>query len=342
MSEEEKPDDYIFSSVPKAAKHIASQAAEARVTSTVKSAVQEYLERYFSPTGCYREQLKLTAPYAIQYETGVTGSLDPTDPTVYNLQLARLWSQLRTKLPCIIIVDSALKYEMSGLGGISGSAYINPQTSSVFTQIHAEVTLSLDIAANDETTCGDLRDLLLYILGPLTILNKSHIIRSQRTQDNWEVRLPQMFEPKGLERKAYSEDKNEAFWSSSIDIEVAFESHIQHTFAQQTQLMTISDYRDGSTPDGGVLDANGNPTYLPDPQFSIDTIKVPSVVKLGKPTPIELSWLPYGAKLVSEDPRIALVTADHVIIPKRIGTFKVLMLKDGKLQETWVVKCSAT
>lgn len=339
---EEKPDDYIFSSVPKASKHIASQGAEARVTSTVKSAIQEYLDRYFSPTGCYREQLKLTAPYAIQYETGVTGSLDPTDPTVYNLQLARLWSQLRTRLPCIIIVDSAIKYEMSGLGGIAGSAYINARTSSVFTQINAEVTLSLDIAANDETTCGDLRDLLMYILGPLTLLNKSHIIRSNRPQDNWEVRLPQMFEPKGLERKSYSEDKAEAFWSSSVDIEVAFESHIQHAFAQQTQLMTISDYRDGSTPDGGVLDEDGNTTYLPDPAFAVETIKVPEVVKLGKPAPIQLSWLPYGAKLVSEDPRIAIVTAEHVIIPKRIGTFKVLMLKGGKVQETWVVKCSAT
>jgi hypothetical protein len=340
VDDSEKPEDYIFSSVPKSSKQAASQVAEARVTSTVKSAMQDYLDKYFSPTGCYREQLKLTAPYSIQYETGITGSLDPADPTVYNLQLARLWGQLRAKLPCIIIVDSKIEYEPSGLGGILGSGYISPFTSTVFTQILANVSLSLEIAANDETTCGDLRDLLLYILGPLTIFNKSHILHSNRPQDKWEVRLPAMFTPQGLSRKFYTSDAKDAFWTSGVDLEVAFESRIQHAFSQQTQLMKVSDYLEGSTPDG-IHHVDGSMGFKPDPQFEVTSIIVPDVVRLGKPTPIGLSWIPAEAKLVSDDPRVAIVTIDNIIIPKRIGNFNVLLLERGKVKEKWAVKCSA-
>lgn len=341
FTDDEKPEDFIFKAVPKSTRQAASQAAETRVTSTVKSALQEYLARFFSADGCYRNQLKMTAPYSVQYETGISGSADNTDPTIYQLQLARLWGQLRQKLPCIIIVDKGYEYNISGLGGMVGSRKISDLTSTVSMKVDAQVTVLLEVAANDETTCSDLRDLLVYILGPLTIYNKSHIIYSGRPQDHWEMRLPQSFEPQGLDRKSFSEDSKDAFWSSGIELTVDFEGTIELAFDNQIQLVTISEFHEGMIPDGFRLEDGSLTFKLADDAVSIEGIVVPEVVNLGRPTPIQLTWLPAKAILVSDDPRVALVTEDHIIIPKRLGKFRVHLMdyKTGNpvATKTWEV-----
>jgi hypothetical protein len=340
--EDEKPADFIFSSIPRSNKQATSQFSENRVTSTVKSAIQSYLDKFLSPNGCFRNQLKLTAPYAIQYETGVTGSADDADPTVYNLQLARLWGELRKKLPCIIIIDKSFEYSLSGLGGISSSLVISSKVSSVTLKTDVVVEVLLQVAANDETTCSELRDLLVFIFGPLTIINKSHVLSSKRPQDNWEIRLPQNYTQNGLERKSLTDDPKDSFWVSGITLKVEFEGTNLLAFPQQTQLMeTVMDFTDNLIPDGlRNPDGTTSPLYTSD-AVTYDDITLPPSLNLGVVHPIVTRWLPVYARFVSDDQRVALVQG-LTIVPKRLGKFNLNLMdfRSGsqvKILKTWPI-----
>jgi hypothetical protein len=213
-------------------------------------------------------------------------------------------------------------------------------------KIDATVKIALEVAANDETTCSDLRDLLVFILGPLTIFNKSHLIHSQRPQDHWEIRLPQAFEPQGLERKAITDDTKDAFWSSGVEFEVEFEGTIELGFDNQTQLITISEFHEGMIPDG-FRQSDGSLTFkLSANAVSSEGIYVPPIVNLGIPTPIGASWLPAQAVFLSDNTKIAVIGDDNVIIPKRLGVFNIHLMDYKKSTpeavKTWEVRVKSS
>lgn len=326
-TDDEKPEEFIFQSIPRSKREVVAKSAEARVTQTVKAALQSYLERFLSPQGIYRRQLDLTADFAIQFETRLSGPRDTDDPSIYQIQLARFWTELRAKLPAVLIVDTGFNYQNPGLGGITDSWPISRSTSSVQLTMLATVPIELHLADLSETTCGDLRDVMLYILGPLTDLNKAHVIRSPRPEDKWEVRLPFNFQPSGLERKPMGDDPKDSLWSTSISLEVVFEGLISIGFAKQVQpeLYHIATAFEGVDPMGFRLE-DGSAVPLPVSAPTLDSIKVPSKVKLNHPAHIAGDWVPAHAHFVTDDPRIALIDRNGTIIPKRIGSCKVHLM----------------
>ena len=234
MTIEPKPEGYIYASIPKGPRASAAKAAKAKVTQTVKSAMQEYLERYLGTNGIYREQLKLTADFSVQYETRLSAPQED-DPTIYDLQLARYWQELRQRLPCILIIDAGFNYINPGLGGIAGSNIMNRSTSSVIMKMDCSIPIKLSVAAMDETTCQDIRDILVYIFGTLTNFNQGYLIRSRRPEDTWEVRLPLNFDPEGLENRKVTEDNKDSLWTTGIELTPEFEGTIVIGFEKQVQ-----------------------------------------------------------------------------------------------------------
>lgn len=322
---DEKPEGYIYKAVPKTAKQAAAEAAETRITQTIKSGLQHYLEQYFSATGKYRSQLKNTAPYSIQYEKRVSAPLDAQDPTIIDLQLGKLWKETRMALPCILIIDQSFEYRISGLGGIGFSHFISRHTSQVTIPIDVTSTILLEIAAMDETTCGDLRDILVYIFGPLTIHNKSHVIYGPRPQDRWEIRLPQALELQGLERRNISDDQKDSFWTSGISLNLEFEGHPEFAFDNQTERIRY----DGA--------ATENPGY----SVERTHIAVPERVYLRHPAQISYDAIPARSGLVSDNPNILVVDEFGVIHPKRIGKCKIHLMdyqSGAKSSKSWEVE----
>lgn len=326
MTEEEKPADYIYSAVPRSKRESVAKNAEARVTETVKSAVQSYFKRYLDPDGIHREMLNLTAGFSVQFETRIKGSRDNEDPSIYQVQLERYWGELRTRLPCIIIVDSGFEYVSPGIGGITDSWPINVNTSSIQLTMLANVTMDLKIAALDETSCADIRDILVYILGPLSHANKGHVIRSNRPEDRWEVRMPLEIQTSGLERSSVTDDPKDILWSTSIGIQATFEGLIQVGFNRQAH----PDMVDPSNGPLGFDIESGRLINLPNTEFSMGSIGVPEVVHLSQHTPITGNWLPARAVFRSDNPRVALVDSENwIIIPRRPGSFNVLLQEEN-------------
>lgn len=345
---EQKPDDFIFSDIPRTKKEALARSAEARVTMTVKSALQSYLRRYFDKDGTHRHQLELTAGFTVSYETRLSGPRDNEDPSVYEVQLARYWQELRQRLPAILIVDTGFERTPSGLGGITDSWQMNATTSKVELAMIATVPIELQIASMDETTCGDLRDALMYIFGVLTHLNKGHVIRSERPEDRWEVRLPLTETSAGLERRNVNDDPKDSFWSTTIGLDVVFEGISTVGFDRQVQETTLTDGTKigvgvgaGSAARSGLLYEVGdqysgvNPLgfrlsdgrCVPTGGVSIDSIVVPSTVTIHQDAPIQADWIPAWAHFVSDNPRIAIIDVERcLIIPKRPGCFTLHLM----------------
>lgn len=331
-----KPEGYIFKAIPKGIKEASAQTAQARVTQTVKSAIQDYLEQYLSPTGIYRNQLKLTAGFSIQYETGISFG-DSDDPSIYAVQLARRWQELRMKLPAILIIDAGFNYINSGLSGLSDSAVIGRSTSAVYTKLDCSLPIKVLVGAIDETTCSDLRDILVYIFGTLTNVNRAHLIMSKRPEDSWEIRLPLNFTPEALDHNKIGDDPKDSMYSTGIEIVPEFEGTIQVGIEKQVQpeLYQIHEMHEGEIPSG--LYENGQ-------LFSIDNgprvqITVPEIVYLNSPTMIAAPSMPAEAYFASDDPKIALVDG-YKILPKRPGTFHLYLSnkRTGDVIESWDVE----
>jgi len=326
---EEKPDDWIYNAVPRSKVESVAKDAEARVTETVKNAVASYLGLYLSSEGLHRKLLNLTAGFSVQFDTRIRGPRDPDDPSVYDIQLARYWSELRQRLPCILIVDAGFKYVNPGLGGITDSFHVSTTTSSVQLTMLAEVPLTLNVAALDETTCGDIRDLLVHILGPLSHLTKGHVIRSTRPEDTWEVRMPLNFEPSGLTHKSITQDTKDQMWTTTISLTATFEGLIRVAFDNQLHPDLFSGVF-GNVDKPGFAYNLGTGQLLPSTGTStIDTtINVPPTIKLHQHAPIDVSWIPSNSYFTSTDPRIALINQSNCsIIPKKLGSFQVKLVQ---------------
>lgn len=332
----DKPNGYIFESIPKGPKASIAKTSQTRVTQTVKSALQNYLQLYLDHNGLYRHQLELTASFSIQYETRITAP-EEQDPTIYEVQLARYWNEIREKLPCILLVDSGFNYINPGLGGAAGSAILNRSTSSMMMKMDCSIPMTLSIAAQDETTAQDLRDILVYIFGVLTSYNNSYIIKSKRPEDTWEVRLPFNFDPEGIDNKRVTDDNKDSIWLSSITILPEFEGTIYIGFEKQVQeglYDVVSEYQT-NTPGGAINDLGNLVAVEGNPKA---TITVPNVIYLNNPVLISAPFMPAEAFFASDDPKIALIE-DYKILPKRPGTFNLYLMdkKTGDVIQEWVV-----
>jgi len=347
---EEKPTDWIYNAVPRSKRESAAKSAEARVTETVKNALVSYLGRYLNSDGIHRQLLNLTAEFSVQFDTRLSGPKDPDDPSVYEVQLARFWSELRQKLPCILITDTGFTYKPTGIGGLTNSFRVNSNTSAVQLAMLAEIPIDLHIAALDETTCGDIRDILVYVLGPLTSFTKGHIITSTRPEDKWEIRLPITFEPSGLTHKNITQDTKDQMWTTTVSLKATFEGLVNIGFDNQLH----QDLIQGIDPnvDRVPLTFDGTGRLVPrEIAPSIDTtITVPSTITLHQNAPIEAEWLPSNSYFISTDPKIALIdSATCVIIPKRIGSFQLKLMQRTPERSggpntlfTWDVKVTFT
>lgn len=343
---EEKPEDWIFNAVPRSKRDAVSQDAEARVTETVKGAIQNYLSLFLTPEGIHRRLLNLTAGFSVQFETRIRGARDADDPTIFEVQLSKYWGELRQKLPCILIVDTGFEYENPGLGGITDSWPVNLSTSSVQLTMLAKVGIELRIAAMDETTCGDIRDILVYILGPLSHVNKGHVIHSRRPEDKWEVRLPIEFQPSGLQRGAINGDPKDGMWTTTISLTPVFEGLIRVGFANQVHPEMHQVYSNFSdlVPIGFKLETGQAVPLSTAP--SIDMIQVPETVRLSQHAVIEAPWIPARSSFITDNPRVALIDQSNcAIIPKRLGEFAVKLVRtspghpDGpEILATWNVR----
>lgn len=315
--EVEKPDGFIFEEVELAPSQPIVRLSKTRATQLTKMAIQYYLEQYFNATGNYHAQIRELAPYFVQYETGITGTARQDDPSVYELQLARFWSNLKTKLPCILIIDTGYRINSVGLGGVV-EGYNFGEHQGLGLRTDATITITLEVAANDETTASDLRDVLSMIFSTLTNFNRAHVIKPEDRTTPWEVRLPLRFDSQGLERRQVPSDNLDVYWSSSLVLDVDFEG---------VSLLSKEN-------PNNIFNNNLGADIHVDPSFDdMDSvapsvslsIRVPSTVYLRQPTQIYAAYVPYKSVFLSDNPNVLLIHGD-TMLPRKMGSCNVLLV----------------
>lgn len=313
MADPVKPADYIFSDIPITTKASFSATANARVRQTCKSAIQHYLDSYLNSQGCYRRQLLNTAPFAGIYVTDV-GSAVTDDPLRHQVLLGRLWERLKGQLPAIVISDGGWEPQPIGLGNVETGFNIDGWTSALSTTVLGTMTVEILTAAIDEGGASDLADVLTYILGPLTMLNKAWLIRSNRVEDQWEVRLPKGGPSASpVEKSAIDGDTTSVMWSSTVTLEVEFEGRVS---------IGIDNELNPAQMDRIQNDSN----FQVDVPLARASYQVPTQVRFGVQTPIQFQTLPYGSRFISDNPRIAIVDDQGCIRATGFGTFNVLLV----------------
>lgn len=324
-----KPDDHIYEDIPlgPAAAQV-SGGSKTRVTHITKNAIQSYLQQYFSDSGKFRYQIQQMAPYVVQFETELSGTARKEDPTIFEMQVARVWQNIRQKLPCILIIDTAFKYNSTGLGGIVAGHDLGP-FQGIGVQVDATLTINLEIAAKDETTAGDLRDVLALIFGTLTPYNRSHYLEPE--QGSWVVRLPLVFDTEGLNRRSIPSDNMESYWSTNVTLQVDFEG--VGTLATENPNKVLE--RSVHVP---VLDDEDMELVAPSVTLNV---RVPDQLTLGFNSKIWTTAVPFGSRFVSDNPNLVYIQGD-LMVPRALGMCHVLLLDSlGKLLHRFPVTVSA-
>lgn len=315
----EKPDGMLFDDVPTGPQSAQSSGARSRATHITKAAVQYYLQKYFAENGPYRDQIRAVAPHAVNYETSYSGTfLHTPDPTKFNLQIARFWPSLKQKLPCIVILDSGYRSNSVGFGG-TVAAYDFGGTQGFGLRLDATVGINIEIAAKDDTTCGDIRDAVALIFQSLTHFNREHIIQSTEATAAWEVRLPLSTELQQVERRAIPGSETDVVFTTMVTLQVDFEGVLM--LATESPNIYA---RDGLLRSVPVTDIAAFESHAP--SVTLD-IHVPEVVYYGRRTPINAPVVPFGSKFVSDNPKVAIIQGD-TIITKRLGKFNVILFND--------------
>jgi hypothetical protein len=333
-----KPEGAVYEAEAQSANQGKSATAEARVRQTTKSAIAAYLQSYFVPGTARNHQLRLTAPFGAQFVTDISGAANPNDPTVINTQIARLWPSLRQKFPCVLIIDTSYQPKFSGAFGMERAERVrlphgNDKQAVMVQKVLGTVGIQLMIASLSDSEASDLADLTSYILGPLTHFNRAHILESSKLEDLWEVRLPLTYGAAALERRNVSEDQRDSMWSSSLDLEVAFEGTVRHGINHSAALYNVTP-GDGATV--GVPEDPGLHLVVQHEfgccaaqnEASLMSVAAPVEMNLREFPRIDILNLPNGAVVVSDDPRVAYIDSFRIVHPKSPGTFNLLVLQN--------------
>jgi hypothetical protein len=317
--------DYIFEDIPATQERAVARAAEARVRMTTKAVVQNYIDQYLGQHGKYRTQLEMSAPFVVSYFTNLSGRAQDDDPTIYNVQLARIWKGLRQKLPAIIIADTGFRAMPSGLGGLSGGFRLGGFESVQQSVMTGPVSLEILTAAMDETTASDLADILAYIFGPLTAFNHAWELSTGNPEDAWVVRLPQggIESAAGMDRRNLTEDPVDSFWSSTGQLTVEFDGIVSNRILNDANVDQIETILRGPPESSGVtIPPDGKPIA----DSALVNYTVASEIVLGSAVPIEVFGLPWFARFISDNDRIAVVDERNFVQPRRPGVFNLLLV----------------
>src|SRR6185369_11518533 len=108
---------------------------------------------FLDTTGINRQYTRAVSPAALQYVTDKSLQ-DSIDPTKKPVQLARMFNDIRQKLPAIMIIDAGLIWEEPGLGGgLERVSAIDGKWQGWY-RICARVNVVVAAVAQDPETCS--------------------------------------------------------------------------------------------------------------------------------------------------------------------------------------------
>lgn len=316
---------------PRSALTASSFDSHDRVVSIAKAALQSYIQSFLDTTGQNRVLTKAVSGQALQFVTD-RSLQDSPDPNLKPTQLARMYNDIRQKIPAIMIIDGGIDWEEPGLGGgLERVSMLNGKWQGWYT-IFARINVVVAAVAMDPETCSTLQNVLSIFFKQLRVEAGGSLMSSKDPAHHWEVRLPINFSSTVNQPSNVSDDPKDAIWASSIELELQVEDVF--VIEREVTRVVVDD------PVVGSLD--GHPSYTP-------TIDAPDSVQAGSgPFMLIVNWFdPTRHRLaLSDGTRASLDLESMMITPHQPGSFSIMVLDTKQDQGTapapWAKKVIAS
>lgn len=234
----------LFQSHEEQAKHFSPQEF-VRVT---KSVCQTYVSKCFNDPSV-AEILPIISE--IKKFNFQMHSLDPSIDR--QMQLVRMWNELKQSLPCIVINDNGHTYIPSGLEHSETTQYKDEEgrtRNALTVRSIFKIPIDLLIGTTDRDSTNLIHNAVALVFGPFRqILSGSElnyrgsIVTGDKKVGSWQVTLPKIYTATGATRLPIGDDPKDSIWQASINFEAQFEgtSHYKVTTGQHAKDHTQSD-----------------------------------------------------------------------------------------------------
>lgn len=283
-----------------------------KIKNLTKLKLQEYISSFFGKAHDNYGLLGAVSPRFINYN--IDNSFDPkVDPTQRKLQIARYFDKLRAILPAILIVDGGVQAINHNIGLI-GDAYTDAGSWHGIFPIYRKIPISIVIAARDVDEADEMSGVVSLMFNELrNVAGGSYITGKPEEGETWVITLPNAAVDIGaLQNSEIPEDPVDRIWYSEATIEVFFEDKLQI----KTKMPDFA----GPGFKVSVGDLKGK-TFKPE-------ITVPDVIPLNSQTSVYISNFQDSYRVILSDSKIATLSYNMVLTPRRFGKFKIMVYDD--------------
>jgi len=309
------PNGYLTRKVAESVEEAIAQYSIENIKTIVKASIQRYIESFMSQQGGNRSLFESFTKVGLQFVIDKSAEIEQ-DPTVRKLQLARLFEQIRTQLPCILITDSNFDYIPLNWTGIE-AAWVKQGDWYGAIQIARKMTVSLVAATRDETSTGQLHSLLSAMFGEFRWLAGGTRIEGNRgAGETWTVTVSMPPAIGAVQQMAISDEPIDKIWVSTIELpELWFEDRV---------LIRQPLGRFGP-PGPGVLNSPALSDLPP-------IIYAPLTVPINQTAQIRFDYLqPDVHRVLVSDPNVATYEPQSgTLRPRRLGTVEIQVLRPKK------------
>lgn len=307
---------YWINATPETSVQVASQFGTDKVASIVKNSLMEYIGSFLSSTGKNRNFVPNAFPSMSVYITDSEKLKMNNDPTKRELQLTTLFERVKEKLPCILLDDAGIVYKNSGLGNCDSTSFTKDNNAQFWFRVIREVSTSIIIGSNEQTTCSSIRDAVSVMFGDICKFTNGNILVSDGDdKSSWQVVINnQPLEMGNIERipAGTGESANNLVSFSTGTIYCRFEGF----FAVQSEPMEYS---------------------LPNKQWNY-SLEVPETIQVGSFGTVEIkNARPYGLRIVSTDQNIIslqkVTPTKFKALARKVGKVKIQLIDDSLFEQ---------
>jgi hypothetical protein len=307
---------YWIKATPETSVQVASQFGTDKVASIVKNSLMEYIGSFLSSTGKNRNFVPNAFPSMSIYLTDSEKLKTNNDPTKRELQLTTLFERVKEKLPCILLDDAGIVYKNSGLGVCDSTNFVEKDTAQFWFRVVREVSTSIIVGANEQTTCSSIRDAVSVMFGDICKFTNGNILANDGDdQSSWQVVINnQPLDMGNIERlpAGTGESANNLVTFSTGTIFCRFEGF----FAVQSKSTEYS---------------------INDTQWNY-SLEAPETIQVGSSGIVEIkNARPYGLKIASTNQNILVlqkVTSTRFkAIARKVGKVKVQLIDDSLFEQ---------
>lgn len=305
MSDTSPPPGYVHAALPRSALEALATTGKAAIRTRSKIALEWYLRSFTDTDGVNRSLVPAIDQQVLTWITDRSIEHDG-DPQYVRTQLARMFDDVKERVPAVLIVDHSFRWVPTGLSPVSAGRVVDGQWLGRF-DVHAQVGVTISVLTHDQESTSTLADFLCIAINTVRMMvGGSRLCPPNCT---WEVRLPMTLDTAASQSQPSGDDPVKRLWYSNIDLQLDYED----SFLVQQDVMTPNEQ---SLTTGGII---GVPNAHPE-------ISCPDTIQINRPQEIGFSGVTSAHTIYIDRPGVAVLNLEELTVTaRRLGEFAIVV-----------------